>query len=227
MLTYQLAMTAYRRANYLRESLFSLANNDDLADCRLHFSLEPGDDEVLGTCEFTRFIPTEIHVNPHVYGVTGNPYEMLKRVFERGAEYVVYLEDDVLLAPDAIRLAKWFFNLPDVNEYLCLHFFNGQSSAEADSRDVHVLNSFSALGVALTKYQWETHIEPGWYSNPAGWDHGIGNIAREIKSLTPAISRSHHIGRHGGTWYDASRHDAIYCTNPMSTQVAPEFRIVN
>lgn len=228
MPTYQLAMTAYRRANYLRESLFSLANNDDLTDCQLHFSLEPGDEEVLGTCEFTRFMPTEIHINPHVYGVTGNPYEMLKRMFERGAEHVIYLEDDVLLAPDAIRMAKWFFNLPaeTCDAYLCLTFYNNNSSADADICAIQSGQNFSALGMAITKYQWENYFAPNWHANPAGWDHSIQALTAERKTLFPAISRSHHIGRHGGTWYNASRHDVIYCTNPMSTQLAPEFRIV-
>lgn len=223
---YWMALTAFRRPNYLREVLFTIANNvPELSEYGLHFSLEPGNDEVLATCELVRFVPTDIHVNDQVRGVTHNPFEMLTRMFANGAEAVLYLEDDVVLASDALKLASWFFEHPDRDQYLCLNLYNGASDEAADPELVGAANEFNALGVGITRYQWENYFSQHWYQNPAGWDYSIGDVAKRVPSLTPAISRSHHIGRELGTWYDASRHDAVYCGNPMCTTVAEKFRI--
>lgn len=225
---YAMAMTAFNRPGYMREVLYTLANNSGLEDYTLHFGLEPVNQEVIATAKSAQFMPTVVVVNSHSLGVTENPYTMLKRVFETtDVPGVLYLEEDVILAPDAVRLATWYFEHPERNNYLCLNLYNPDSQADADPTSLIASDKFNALAAGITREQWEKHFKDGWHKNPAGWDWSLIDIAKAVFVLTPAISRSHHIGREGGTYYDASRHDAIYCPNPMCTQPASEFRIVN
>lgn len=223
---YAMAMTAFNRPGYMREVLYTLANNAGLEDYTLHFSLEPVNPEVIATANAVQFIPKVVHVNSRSLGVTNNPYTMLKRVFETtDVAGVLYLEEDVTLAPDAVKLATWYFQQPTRNNYLCLNLYNPDSHADANPEELVSSLSFNALGVGITREQWNTHFNPGWHKNPAGWDWSLIDIAKTVPCLMPRISRSHHIGREGGTYYDASRHDAIYCPNPMCTQPAKTFRI--
>lgn len=225
---YAMAMTAFRRPGYFREVLFTLANNTGLEDYVLHFGLEPVTPEVLEVARSVQFMPTVLTINSHSLGVTENPYELLKRVFETtDVPAVLYLEDDVILAPDAVRLATWYFQHPERNNYLCLNLYNENSQADADPTTLVASNKFKALAVGITREQWEKYFKDGWHKDPQGWDWSMIAIAKEVPVLTPCISRSHHIGREHGMYYDASKHDAIYCPNPMCTQPASEFRIVN
>lgn len=223
---YAAAMTSFNRPGYMREVLYTLANNAGLDEYTLHFGLEPVNPDVIATAHAVQFMPTVINVNPKSLGVTNNPYTMLQRVFTTtNVPGVLYLEDDVILAPDAVRLATWYFQHPERNKYLCLNLYNPDSKADANPEELIGSSGFNALGVAITREQWFRYFQPGWHANPAGWDWSIIDIAKTVPCLMPKISRSHHIGREGGTYYDASRHDAIYCPNPMCTQPAEKFRI--
>ena len=224
---YAMALTAFNRPSYLREVLYTLANNTGLADYTLHVGLEPANSEVIAVCDAIQFMPTVIHRNPHSLGVAHNPYATLKAIFDTtDVPGVLYLEDDVILAPDAVRLASWYFEHPEKDNYLCLNLYNHDSRADADPEVVYPDVRFSALALAVTRYNWRTYFEPNWYRDGAGWDHSVtGLIAeKQLRILLPAISRSHHIGREGGMFY-TSAYDHIYCNNPICTKPASAFRI--
>jgi hypothetical protein len=219
-------MTAFKRPKYLQTALDSLKKNDGLADYVLNFGVEPGNDEVIQICKSVNFMQSNTVVNPSRLGVRNNPYELLKRTFNSGAEGVLYLEDDIIISSDAVRLATWYLNHPRRNEFLCLNLYNHDSQADADPAATFAGSKFSALGFALTKEQWATHFEPAWKRDARGWDFSItGLIASGLLVLQPRISRSHHIGRDGGTHYRASLHDAIYVVNPIWGGPPQEFKI--
>jgi hypothetical protein len=225
--SYAMALTAFNRPGYLREVLYTLANNAGLEKYTLHVGLEPANADVVKVCDGIQFMPTVIHRNPHSLGVAHNPYNTIKTIFDTtDVPGVLYLEDDVILSPDAVRLATWYLEHPERDKYLCLNLYNHDSKADADPGQIYPGTGFSALCLAVTRHNWKTHFEPNWYRDGAGWDHSVTGLIAEkkLQVLLPAISRSHHIGREGGTFYTTA-YDHIYCNNPMCTQPAKEFRI--
>lgn len=211
-----MAMTVNNRPGYLQEVLTSLSNNRFLDSFTLHFGLEPGNKEVARVCEKTDFISKQLHVNRHHLGDLENPYQLLTRTFEMGYEAVLYLEDDVVLAPDAVDLALWYLKQTAlVAQTSCLCLYNTGSGEGGDAARVVVSPppAFSSLGFVITKAQWQV-MQPLWHKDGRGWDWGICFGGR-VPIAQPCVSRSHHIGRQGGTHYVAHEHDPAYVGNVM------------
>jgi len=205
-----LSLTAFNRPSYLQKALQSLSRNDLAGYDRLYIGLEPGNAQVLEICKNINFIDTEIIQNKSVLGVRDNPYSLLKTVFDRGSKLNVYLEDDVLISPDALSLANWYDHLPARDEYLCLSLFRkleplGVALVEESSK-------FDALGFVLSREQWCKYFEKYWYAQSNGWDHSIRGMIKElgVKTLIPGQSRSFHIGREGGVHYRPQLHDRVH-----------------
>ncbi len=211
-----MVMTVNNRPGYLQEVLTSLSNNRFLDSFTLHFGLEPGNKEVARICEKTDFISKQLHVNRHHLGDLENPYQLLTRTFEMGYEAVLYLEDDVVLAPDAVDLALWYLKQTAlVAQTSCLCLYNTGSGEGGDAARVVVSppQAFSSLGFVITKNQWQA-MQPLWHQDGRGWDWGIC-FGGKTQIAQPYVSRTHHIGRQGGTHYVAHEHDSMYVGNVM------------
>jgi hypothetical protein len=200
------------------------------------FRCEPINEESIGLCaDFpSHILPSAVEINDRVMGVTDNPFEMIDSVFRRGAEFCVYLEEDIVLADDAINLCNWYFNLQNVNDYLCLNLYNHNSNEFADNPEynnvVGLDTNFSCLGVGITRYQWYTYFKPNFKSSTYGWDFAMTNVIyeKQLKVLKPAVSRSRHIGFWGGVHYRPAVHDPIYKNNKLySGPKQTEFTIQN
>jgi len=221
-----MTMTATKRPEYLEHVLVSLANNASLDKYTLHLGIEPISQEVVKVCQDVKFIKTSITVNPQVFGVRKNPFELLKKTFDAGYDGVLYLEDDVSLSPDTVDMATWYFNNQDADKFLCLNLYNHDSQQQADPAALFAGEKFSALGIGITKFQWKNYFEPSWFKDPRGWDYCFTNmIAEGHKVLQPRVSRSHHIGRFGGVHYRAALHDKLYVDNPMWEGPAQNYHI--
>lgn len=217
-MNFAMTMTAFRRPDYLDLVLRSLKKNAGLQDYTLNFGIEPGSSEVISMCKHVDFMKTSVVINPVRLGVLKNPYELLKRTFDSGVDGVLYLEDDVVLSPDAVKLATWYLNNPQRNDFLCMNLYNHDSKSEADPTSCFAGTKFSALGFVITKEQWKAYFEPNWTKDPRGWDFSITNLIQTgLRVLQPRVSRSHHIGRERGQHYLASRDDKFYIANPMWT----------
>jgi hypothetical protein len=219
-----MTMTAFKRADYLKTVLKSLQGNPGIENYVLHFGVEPVDQEVISVCQNVDFMRTVVTVNQERLGVLKNPFELLKRTFDTGVDGVLYLEDDVILSPDAVRLASWYFQQPTTNNYICLNLYNHDSVAGADPKAVFGGEKFSALGIGITRHQWKTHFEPNWENDKRGWDFSItALLASGMKVLQPRYSRSHHIGRERGVHYRAAMHDKFYVNNALWTGSVDDF----
>ena len=221
-----MTMTAYSRPHYLREVLESLAANKHLSDFTLHFGVEPGNQEVLKVCQDAAFMDTHVHVNATRLGVRENPFQLLKRTFGMGYDGVLYLEDDVVLSPDAVELVLHYAHDAAAAQNRCLCLFNTDSHAENNPAVIETgrpVAKFAALGFYAPATQWTAFFEPTWHASNKGWDWSIAGAAEASHTVArPAISRSHHIGRFGGVHYVAEHHDSAYVNNPLWRNPAPE-----
>ena len=210
-----ITLTAHNRPHYLRRVIDALRRNA-LEGYSLYCQLEPGCGECLEICRTIDFLPCEVIVNKCRLGVRENPYALLARVFEQGSAFNVYLEDDVVLSPDAFDLANWFAQLQHAY-VLCLCFMNYGSNSDDPLRVT--TGSFNALGFCLTNHAWNTYFAPHWHADERGWDWSITSLHAahpELRVLQPTLGRSNHIGRTGGTFCTPEFHDRVFAGQTIS-----------
>lgn len=208
-----ICLTAFKRPDYLRQVLDSLKSNNDISDFTLFIGIEPVSPEVIRLCRSIDFIPTEITINSRILGVKDNPFQTIKRAFDAGFDLVWQMEDDVIISPDAANLVNTYANLDRKEEFLCLNLYN-PDSYDDDNR-IYPSKGFNALSLAITKDQWKKFFEPNYHIDHRGWDWSMTGLLERssLNNLTPALSRSHHIGRDGGTHYRPAQHDKLYVGN--------------
>lgn len=220
-----IALTAFKRPEYLTQVLDSLKSNNTSLFETMYLGIEPVSTDVMKVCSNIDFIPTVRTINHKILGVRDNPFQTMKRAFDAGFDLVWQLEDDVVLSPDAAELIEAYSKYEHKNNYLCLNLYNPSSWDEPET--VYASKGFNALSMAITKEQWNTHFAPNFYSDQRGWDWSIIGLLQRthLTNLTPALSRSHHIGRDGGTHYRPAQHDELYIHNPWKQDSLPvEFK---
>ena len=176
--------------------------------------------------------PSQITVNSQCLGVRHNPYETLKRAFAAGSEANVYLEDDIVLAPDAFQMAEWYWSIQQPR-HLCLNFLNYHSDPARPATVLETADEFNALGVCLTRQSWQEHFEPSWFIDLPGFAHGWDwSVHRRLRAngglftLQPALSRSNHTGRYG-VHCRPRFHDQMFANLAVNSDPGPfEYRIV-
>ncbi len=149
---------------------------------------------------------------PHNIGCDANTLRAIERAFNAGSDFNLHIEDDTVLAPDALALCDWFYTNPERDNYALISLH--AHSREAD-RPLDIIESpvFSAWGWAITRDNWLNVIRPEWNQKnkmlPIGWDWSVSlTIQRHgLKTLHPILSRVRNIGRDNGTYETPSHWD--------------------
>jgi hypothetical protein len=178
---------------------------------KLFIGVEPGDEQVAEYCQGLDFMPTNVVINPHRLGVKWNPFETISRAFDSGSLLNVALEDDVILAPDALDLVNYFYGL-ESESFFCLGLFNYHSNPQLPGL-LELSGHFAPLGWAATRKRWLELLKPNWPADDRGWDFAFNRALdsnRKLKVLQPKWSRSTHIGREGGTHCTPDYHDKTF-----------------
>ncbi len=220
-----ITLTVNNRPDYLRQMLDSLKKNN-LNGYTLYCSVEPENLEVWKTCLSIDFVPTVIIRNSEKRGVRDNPFKILSTVFDNNSNFNIYLEDDIILSPDAFDLANWYFEHPDSNCLCCLFFNYGSNPSSPET--IRKVRDFNALGLALTKDSWLTKFRPAWYKDARGWDWSIiFNLfsQQDWFCYQPIAGRSNHIGRNNGTHAAADFHDQTFSGIKINDKKCMDFKI--
>lgn len=229
------------RPYYLKQLLNTLKDNN-LEGWKLYINSEPYE-EVIKVVRSINFIETNILINKTYLGVRQNPFNVIDRAFDAGAEYVVHLEDDLIISPDLLDLAMWYYESFKDNptKYLNYGFFNYDSDTDLPDDIIEVTDKFTGLGWSTFKECWYKWFYPNWFNDQinrqvwgpqtVGWDWSMASIAKTeyLKSLQPLCSRSNHIGRLGGTYCAAKFHDDTFPQIQVCQEDAKDlkYRIVN
>ncbi len=172
----------------------------------------------------------DVRINDQRLGVKGNPYNLLERVFSDGADYVLYLENDLSVSADVTLLADWYakarsgwrwgsgdpsrVQLEPGTEDICCRLFHTRGGAAGEEDEIYISQSFSSLGFILDRSQWRKHFEPEWDKGGRGWDWAMQDYidASDGKRFVcaSATGRSNHTGREGGTHCPPELHDERY-----------------
>jgi hypothetical protein len=236
--------TAYRRPHQFKAMLESLLAND-LTGWRILIQIDPSpvDQDIVGIA--TSLLGghhLHVSVNQVRLGVRENPFRLLGRAFEEGSAFNLYLEEDLLLAPDATRLALWY----EANhrpEWLCLNLIaGGCASAGLLSNPDYPAQLFSgttfnSLGFAVRREEWVRLMAPAWMTErrdivkfdgvpTGGWDWQIYALMMDdsrLRTLQPTLARASHAGRLAGEYCTPAFHDDAFHALPVHDGARTEF----
>jgi hypothetical protein len=231
-----ITITAYRRPHLFAAMLKTLLANE-VTGWRILVVVEPSSvaDEIAGVAEkLLHSQDVSLTVNAKRLGIKTNPFQLIERAFAEGAQIILHLEEDLLLAPDATQLALWY----EANhrpEWLCLGLLAGGcgSTGLISNPDYPDLlfagHTFNSLGFAVRHAEWERHMRSAWMTEPArilrldgartaGWDWSVFKMLTnnpQLRTLQPVLARATHNGRLEGEYCTPEFHDAAFARLPI------------
>jgi len=154
-------------------------------------------------------------------GAKANMYNVLNAAFIAGSTFNLHLEDDFLLAPDAVDLANWYYDkFKDRPTTYTSYGLFGFAPRGEDYTALEEVPFFEGLGWCAFKENWEQCYKQAWYDNTLvkkyfkahGWDWSVQAFFKEygFKALRPLINRTQHNGRMHGTCCTVRHHDTHY-----------------
>lgn len=200
-----ISLSVYNRPDALFKMLESLRRNN-CEGYTLIISLEPSSvsERVLDT--IYKMTPCPIQLNRHYnrIGLSLNTFLAPALTFAAGSDFNVYLEDDLILSPDALDLSNWYYNeqISDRQDSsVGLVLWRSEKSAWPDEVSQSCVSSKGqgghGNGFACTRYQWETYWRKEWFSygteGPGHqWDLSTDERLRELGKhvLSPLYPRS-------------------------------------
>jgi hypothetical protein len=197
--------TVNNRPEYLSDTLTTWAGVRGVDQVDVAFRCEPGCPAAVTLCQGAHWARTTTTVvNPERYGVLGNPWHALDAGFATGARFVVLAEEDTPVADDILEFFAWaaprFEADPQVG-MVCAHQLGPPHPGAAP--DVVLAGShFSPIVWGTWADRWRDWIRPTWDFDyrARGWDWNLNALidARHLTVISPAMSRSQHIGQYGG-----------------------------
>jgi hypothetical protein len=214
-----IVVLGYNRPDCLRRCLTALARCRSISKFDLRIFIDGGKDSM--SLESVNFLPEKerpiswfTSKSPTNYGINHHNKWAVDRTFAESpdTDFVVLLEDDCVLTPDALELAMNFHGLMAVTEAnLCAypyHFaslgdpdYRKSPPADADYDKILETQGLYTSGWCFTRAGWST-IRERWnrlLRTQIGWDYSLSYTAWEQKwrSLAPLVSRAQNIGRIG------------------------------
>jgi len=193
-----ITLTVSNRPHYLKRCLETLSKCVGIENYVLVIGLEPNCSSSREICESIDFIEKRIVYNQTNLGVTQNPFSTLEYVFSF-SNYNVYLEEDVVVSPDILNLADWYFQSNLTEEYLAMALSIWSIKGTESPFVVFPISPllWMAFGWAMGKKEWE-YIKPFWFLEDS-WDHSVRRKLEFLnkKVLAPQYSRCNHIGEFG------------------------------
>lgn len=221
-----ISITAYNRPEYLRQTLAGLAAAG-CKDWHLFASVEPSDkiEEIKKIFnEATGFASKNITLNTKQKGHRKNQHDALAMAFDAGSTFNLHLDDDLFISPDALALASFYKERFSAKPLTCGSYglFNYNSNA-VDAQSIIVRKgTFTGLGWCVFRENWQEIFSPLWFDDSYakkvfsvithGWDWNIHGYFRThgIYECFPALSRTNHAGREGGTCCSEAFYDTTF-----------------
>ena len=246
---HSITVTAMSRPALFRRMLESLVSND-LADWRVVIRVEPSASSlefVAITESLLAGIEYDLKVNPHPMGITLNPFLAIEDAFAAGSGLNLYLEEDLIVAPDATALALWF-EREHQPHWLCLSLLAGPCGSVgfvSNERYPDLLfeaRTFNSIGFVMRQEEWCAHARRAWlgdrrsqsreiYANWRynwGWDwslYGLVAANPTLRSIQPVLARATHAGRLGGTHVSSDFHDAAFGRLAINARRDVDYRL--
>jgi hypothetical protein len=187
------------RPGYSAESLAHLRRCEGIGDWLLLPHVEPGDDEVRALIEGIDFAECAPTWNPRVYGVNVNTALALEDACGRGADFILHVEDDVLLAPDALHFFAWAAEryAQDASVW-AVTGYHREPEFPGTLRWWHARRRcwFSPWGWGTWPSRWRALAAHLRLLAPLTWDCQVNQIVidHRLAEVYPILSRAQNIG---------------------------------
>ncbi len=221
-----LSLTAYDRPHYLLPVIESLVvaieELDETVGLVANVEPSPVQEEVVGLIKSIS-LPTTVHVtlNPHRIGLQRNTITALDRAWTlailRDEDFVLHLEDDLLVAPDGLRLAAWMRDIyREEDRVPFVSLTNAYANEYGERYGVPPREDW--FSVWRSQY-FECHVWGAWRSGweelravwphqwPNEWAARVNGYERAVDwrpglmgdrfQIRPCLSRSYSIGEFG------------------------------
>lgn len=194
-------VVAYNRPELLKRLYTSLFNQVRiLEDCTLLTQIDYGSPKFDTVLKLARSSDVVAYPKRHL-GINHNTFEGMRFAYEEiKAEWVIYLEEDLLLSPDALAFLGWCQGasrtLPRVGAYcLC-----NRVKDRPDPRLVRYgARRFTGWGFMMHRAVWQQTARKCWLDGKSMWDNRLANHLRAAGffNVFPYLSRVTNTGRVG------------------------------
>jgi len=195
-----------RRPRYAEIVLEHLRACEGIENYKLIINVDgPPIPEMKKVCSSILFAPTDVHYSDINLGCNHSTRAVLRRGFNE-SDYVIHVEEDVILAPDSLRFFEWarqfvtdqtIFNVAalKIPKASAAPKFNTEGNVEKDW-------SFHCWGWSTWKDRW-MEMDKNWSNKDdmnLSWDVHLNDVRswRNGCELMPHVSRSMNIGKEGG-----------------------------
>ena len=249
--SYVISVVAYNRPDYLRQVVAALGQCRGIEKYTVMFFLEPGNAEVVSAAlEFqaaSAAARVVVHVNPINFGFPHNLRQALEVGFTQ-AEFVILVEDDIVLAPDALEYIEWArFKYAEDTDVFTVSAYGDIGHAPNVTAKLEPGEDHRAArrghftpwgwGMWLDRYIEIAHIYTGWDAQmnfrmahlEQGPDYSNGmfglGLRKARKEVFPLLSRANNIGFEGGIhakWFDKDKMKEMqYLFHNTAAEVKP------
>jgi glycosyltransferase involved in cell wall biosynthesis len=168
-------------------------------------------DELRDIAKGVTFAETNILVHPFDVGINHNKRWALTAAFEV-SDYVIQIDDDILLAPDALSYFEWVKQFEPQPEIFTATAVGLDDRQPCDNYIVRRRPFFDCYAWATWKNRWP-EILSRWPTvregNGWSWDVAMHHIRGSRFELFPLVSRMQNIGREKG-YMNAGHHTFKY-----------------
>lgn len=258
-----ISVLANDRLEYIAETLKALVRADGIDEYHVMFFVEPGNPRTLKLIEDSGIMDRQVFELPphHVptsdelsrgvvenERIAENTFFCLDHAFQKG-DYVIHLEDDVLLCRDALQYFEWAesrFRTDAETLAVCSYHRTSHHEGMIPTNAYRVLrkpDEFYTSGWATWRDRWERLIKPMWNSaNPYGWDitfifrlcplvqkkwnpyYQVPEHFLRLHMVLPLVARSNNIGAVGRNC-NFDSFPRFFCSDDLPYRANPPFRI--
>jgi hypothetical protein len=190
-----IALCAWNRPDYTRQALAALRECRGIADALLLPRVEPGHEDVIALCRAVDFCEVQVTVNPVRLGVNRNAVTALQTGFAH-SDFVIYVEDDILLSPDALEFYAW----ADARYQADDRVFSVTAYNRAPDYDqpfaTGLRSWFHSWGCATWRNRW-TQVAAELWATPTSYDTWLTEQwvrPRGLLEAYPVLGRCQNIG---------------------------------
>lgn len=205
-------MCAFNRPEMLRDSLNSIKANRPSTDWTCYISIEHGAPstvaEVASVIQPCRTSSRVIYNATH-RGCSLNGFLTCFTAIQHGAESILFMDDDIVLSPDALELCEWYLRRSHEGAGLALcRKDNNEPSEPNRISDRSTWMGHLGQGWFFTRRQWFDFVLRNWWAYDPGmgehdtFDWALCYMAQKLNKiiLRPQLARARHagaIGHHG------------------------------
>jgi hypothetical protein len=209
--------TMWNRPEYDALFLTSLKECVGIGEYRLVMCVDPGDEAVVALAKSVDFCKKDIVLNRERLGCQKNTFQAWLLGFAL-SDYVIYTDDDVLLAPDCLRYFEWCRKYAEDRRVFTISAYQTVKWAMPESvwYRVEARSGFCSFTMAAGRRTWEESggMKETWdHDNKrGGWDIVLDKEVRRCRiQVKPAVSRVQNIGVKGlhtpsEAWFNAYLH---------------------